>query len=382
MKDKHKLKIGILGGGQLGKMLSDPAHRLGLDIHFLDKDRSFPAGANNANFEIGDFTNYDDVIQFGEDKDIISVEIEKVNTAALETLAKAGKKVYPQAHLLNLIKDKGTQKQFYADNGFPSSDFKLYEGSEAIIDKVEQGEISFPFVQKARTDGYDGKGVAIIQGSEDFSKLMDVPCLVEECVDIEMELSVIVARNPSGEIKSFPVVEMVFHPTANLVEFLCSPARISEDVEKKCTVLAEHLAEKMSIVGLLAVELFLAKDGRILVNEVAPRPHNSGHQTIEGNVTSQYEQHLRTLLDLPLGDTKNRHASVMLNILGEEGHTGIARYEGFEDLLSVSMVYPHLYGKLMTKPFRKMGHITILGDSLEETIEKANSIKEKLKVVT
>ncbi len=382
MKDLHKRKIGILGGGQLGKMLVTPAHRLGLDVSLLDKDNSFPAYANNSQFVFGDFTNYEDVVRFGKDKDVVTVEIERVNTEALKYLESQGVNVYPQSDKLELIKDKGLQKAFYADNNFPTAPYVLVDSKEELIEKTRLGSIQFPFVQKARKDGYDGKGVAVIKSSEDMIKLLDGPCVIEEAVNIDKEISVIAVRNPSGDVKVFPVVEMVFHPTANLVEFLCSPARIPEDKSEEAYTLAKSLIKKMEIVGLLAVEMFLNKEGQILINEVAPRPHNSGHQTIEGNVTSQFEQHIRAILDLPLGDTSNVQASVMLNILGHPDYTGDAKYQGLEKLLDESGVYPHIYGKKITKPYRKMGHITLTGTNLDEVINKAERIKNLLNVIS
>ena len=375
-------KIGILGGGQLGKMLCQEASKLGIRLHILEKDDTFPSAGVCPDITYGDFKNYDDVLAFGRAMDVITVEIEAVNTEALHQLEKEGKSVFPQPALLELIKDKGDQKQWYADHNIPTSPFELYGNADTIQNAVKAGKWSIPFVQKSRRDGYDGQGVKVIRSLEDLNDLLDCPCLLEELVDIDKEISVIVARNPSGEIKSFPVVEMEFHPTANLVEFLFSPSQITEIQKKQATQIAEIVAEQMGIVGLLAVELFLTKSGEILVNEVAPRPHNSGHQTIEGNVTSQYGQHLRAILDLPLGDPSLRGASVMVNILGDPYHTGPAYYEGLADSLKISGANIHLYGKAMTKPFRKMGHATIVDTTLESAISKAKILKSTLKVIS
>jgi len=375
-------KIGILGGGQLGKMLCQEASKLGIRLNILEKDDTFPSAGVCPDITYGDFKNYDDVLDFGRKMDVITVEIEAVNTEALHQLEKEGKSVYPQPALLDLIKDKGDQKSWYSEHQIPTAPFELFGNAESVRDAVKAGKWSIPFVQKSRKDGYDGQGVKVVRSEEDLIELLDCNCLLEELADIDKEISVIVARNPSGEIKSFPVVEMEFHPTANLVEFLFSPSSISKAHMDEATQLAEKIASNMGIVGLLAVELFLNKSGEIWVNEVAPRPHNSGHQTIEGNITSQYAQHLRAILDLPLGDCALRGASVMVNILGEPEHKGLAHYEGLPESLKISGANIHLYGKKMTKPFRKMGHATIVDPSLEAAKEKAKQLKSILKVVT
>ncbi len=378
--NKIDKKIGILGGGQLGKMLLEASIPLSLDITVMDQDPNFPAGSHTDKFHVGNFNNYDDVIQFGMDKDIISIEIEAVNIDALYELEKQGKSVFPQPHILEIIKDKGLQKAFYYKNELPTSAFKLFNNREEILQAVLQEEISIPFVQKSRKDGYDGKGVFVVKSIKDLENLFDVPSLVEDLVDIESEIAIIMSRNPSGEIKSFPAVEMQFHPTANLVEFLFSPSKLSAEIIKRAESICHELMNKLDIVGLLAVELFVTKSGEILINEVAPRPHNSGHHTIEACQTSQFSQMLRAILDLPLGDTSLRSPGVMINVLGEPRHTGPTYYEGLDQILSESGVHPHLYGKKITKPYRKMGHITVIDDSLTEAIEKANRIKKVLKV--
>lgn len=375
-------KIGILGGGQLGKMLCQEASKLGIRLHILEKDDTFPSAGVCPDISYGDFKNYDDVLAFGRKMDVVTVEIEAVNTEALHQLEKEGISVFPQPAILDLIKDKGDQKSWYIDHDIPTVPFELFGNADTVRNAVKAGKWSIPFVQKSRKDGYDGQGVKVIKSLEDLNEILDCPCLLEEMANIEKEISVIVARNQSGDIKSFPVVEMEFHPTANLVEFLFSPSEVSKDIKERATELAETVAEKMGIVGLLAVELFLTKTGDILVNEVAPRPHNSGHQTIEGNVVSQYGQHIRAILNLPLGDTSMRGASVMVNILGEPGFQGPAYYEGLDESLKISGANIHLYGKAVTKPFRKMGHATIVDSSLEGAIEKAKKLKSTLKVIT
>jgi 5-(carboxyamino)imidazole ribonucleotide synthase len=381
-KNKLDQKIGILGGGQLGKMLYQAGSRLGLDISILEKDATYPAATVCPNFFCGDITDYDDVLRFGQQMDIITIEIENVNVAALQSLEKAGKKVYPQPALLKIIKDKGKQKMFYEGAGFPSSEFSIYKNKGEVLKEIEEGRLSIPFVQKSRTEGYDGKGVQAIHSKDDLELLLDGGTLVEDMVYIAKEISVIVARSSSGKIRTFPLVEMQFHPTANLVEFLFCPSSISENKSTEAQKLAVNIAECMGIVGLLAVEMFETKDGEILINEVAPRPHNSGHHTIEACVTSQYEMHLRAILDLPLTSTELIRPAVMVNILGEPGYSGHAVYQNIEECLAIDGVYPHIYGKKETKPYRKMGHVTIVNENIHQAIEKARYIQKTLKVTT
>lgn len=378
IKSLSALKIGILGGGQLGRMLVQAAGNLPFDIELLEESIDFPAPQIWPNFKKGSFKSYDDVVAFGKDKDIISIEIEAVNLEALYELERLGVKVYPQPHNLAIIKDKGLQKQYYKDAGFPTSDFKLYKNAQAIKQAILDNEIKIPFVQKARTDGYDGKGVQVIRHIKDLVELFDVPSVIEVLVDINKELAVIVSRNQKGEIKSFPVVEMVFHPTANLVEYLICPSKADKEHQERSIRIAEALATKMQIVGLLAVELFLDTSGEILINEVAPRAHNSGHHTIEANITSQFEQHLRSICNLPLGNTALIKPAAMANLLGDSEHTGVAVYDGLEDCLEIPDSYIHLYGKQITKPFRKMGHVTAIAEDTDQAIAKAKWVKEKL----
>jgi 5-(carboxyamino)imidazole ribonucleotide synthase len=370
-----KSKIGIIGGGQLGKMLAEAASPLSLDISIMDVDRSFPAGKVCTQFFEGDFSNYTDVMRFGEKMDVITIEIETIDTEALKELEKMGKKVWPQPHIIELIKDKGLQKQFYKTNNFPTASFQLYNEKAQLLDEIQSGKRSIPFVQKLRKDGYDGRGVHVVRHKKDLESLLDGACLTEEMADIDKELAVIVARSSDGETRCFPVVEMEFHPTANLVEFLFCPPSIPQETIVKSIRLATDLAVKMNIIGLLAVELFLTKSGELLVNEVAPRPHNSGHHTIEACMTSQYEQLIRILAGLPLGSTELMTPAVMINILGAEGHTGDACYPGLRDVMSIPGVFPHIYGKKYTKPHRKMGHATIIHKDLNEAKKMAHSVK-------
>ncbi|SKB33199.1 5-(carboxyamino)imidazole ribonucleotide synthase [Daejeonella lutea] len=370
------LKLGILGGGQLGRMLIQESINFNITTHVLDPDADAPCKDLCNKFVKGSLTDYQTVYEFGKGVDLITIEIEKVNVDALEQLENEGVLVYPQSRVIRLIQDKGVQKQFFKENDIPSSRFQLIQNRT----ELKNVEFSLPFIQKLRKDGYDGRGVHPVRSTADLDAAFDAPSLIEDWVDFEKELAVIVSRNEDGEIKTFPCVEMEFNPEANLVEFLISPSTLPEEILKKADELAVKIAQDLKIVGVLAVELFLTKDGEILVNELAPRPHNSGHQTIEGNYTSQYEQHLRAIFNLPLGDTRSISNAVMINLLGEKGFEGPAEYEGLNNILKIDGVYVHLYGKKLTKPFRKMGHVTILDDDREKAIEKAKFVQTTIKV--
>tara|TARA_B100000795_G_scaffold63518_1_gene42817 strand:- start:1899 stop:3029 length:1131 start_codon:yes stop_codon:yes gene_type:complete len=365
-------KLGILGGGQLGRMLIQEAINLDVHISVLDPSENCPCAELANSFTLGSFHDYETVYNFGRTVDVLTIEIENVNTDALLALQREGKTIYPKPENLVIIKDKGLQKAFYAEHGIASSDFKLITAKSEITE--------FPIVQKLRTGGYDGRGVQVLKSAEDLDKAFEEPSVLESLVDIEKELSVIIARNPAGEVKTFPIVELEFNPQANLVEFLFAPAVISDEVEKKSFALAQEVVTALDFVGILAVELFLTKDGEVLVNEVAPRTHNSGHHTIESCHTSQFEQHMRAVLDLPLGNTELISPAVMLNLLGEEGFTGAVKYEGIAEVLARKGVTIHLYGKADTKSYRKMGHVTIVSDTLEDAKDVALQIKKELKV--
>jgi len=371
--NSKEFKIGVLGGGQLGRMLIQEAINLNLHIHIMDPDQNAPCASIAQTFTCAAITDFDAVMEFGKDKNLITVEIENVNIEALERLEKSGVQVYPQPHVLKIIKDKGTQKQFYKKNGIPTSPFVIFDSAQELMN----ASIELPAVQKLRTGGYDGKGVQILK---DAKSSFDAPHLIENLIDFEKEISIIVARNDKGQISTFPSVECEFNPEAHLVEFLFSPAEISQEIENKAKEIAADLIEKIDMVGILAVEMFLTKSGDILVNEIAPRPHNSGHHTIECCETSQFAQHLRAILSLPLGSTALIQPGAMINLLGEKGHTGTAIYGGLSDLLDHDNVFPHLYGKEQTKPFRKMGHITITGKTLKEVKETAEKIKDIIQI--
>jgi 5-(carboxyamino)imidazole ribonucleotide synthase len=371
-------KIGLLGGGQLGRMLLQAAIDLDFEISCLDPDAEAPCHQMAKHFVQGSFQDFDTVYAFGQSHDVISIEIEHVNIEALERLESEGKRVYPQPHILKMIQDKRLQKQFFKNHGFPTADFVLIDSAEEIRD-----HLSFlPAFNKLGKGGYDGRGVQLIQNESDISKGFNEPGLLEKAVNFSKELAVIVARNAKGEISAFPAVEMVFHPVHNLVEFLVSPAEIPEEIEKKASKIAIDLIAQLGLVGILAVEMFLTADGEILINEIAPRPHNSGHHTIRANETSQYEQHLRAISGLALGETTSNCFSGMLNLLGEDGFAGPVQYEGLHAILSIPGVHPFLYGKKITKPFRKMGHVTILGDSRMEIEEKAEKVRNLIRVIS
>ena len=372
------LKLGILGGGQLGRMLIQQAINYNVTVKVLDPDREAPCRKLCDEFVIGSLSDYETVYNFGKKTDLLTIEIEKVNVDALEQLEKEGVLVYPQPRIIRLIQDKGLQKQFFKENDIPTAKFQIISSP----DELKNTHIHFPYIQKLRRDGYDGKGVYKVLDETYLDKAFTAPSLVESMIDFEKELSVIVARNENGEIKTFPLVEMDFNPQANLVEFLISPSTLHFEIQQEAAQIAAKIAQNLKIVGLLAVEMFLDKHGKILVNELAPRPHNSGHQTIEGNIVSQFEQHLRAIFNQPLGDTACLNNAVMVNLLGAEGFEGPAIYQGIEKVLKCPGVYIHLYGKALTKPFRKMGHVTIVDPDREKAIETARFVQKTLKVVS
>ena len=353
---------------------------MNFNLHFsiLDPDKNAPCKFLADRFQNGSLMDFKTVYEFGKKVDLLTIEIEHVNTDALEKLEKEGVKVCPQPKIIKTIQDKGLQKLFYQKNKIPTSEFRLIDSKADIAFTKEL----IPFFQKIRKGGYDGRGVQSIRSKKDFASAFDQPSVLEKEVDIRKELSVIVARSKKGEIRTYPAVELDFHPEANLVEYLYSPARISSGIEKKAEQIAHKVAESLKIVGLLAVEMFLTKDGKILVNEIAPRVHNSGHHSIEANVTSQFEQHLRAILNLPLGSPAMKMPAVMVNLLGEPGHEGVAKYKGLEKVLGKDGVGVHLYGKRFTRPFRKMGHVTVVDNNLKTAKEKAKFVKKNLSVIS
>jgi len=372
-------KLGIIAGGQLGKMLVLAASNWDVKTFILDTDDHCPASTCCTGFVKGNQLDYDAVIRFGGMVDMITFEIENVNIAALQKLKSQGKKIFPDPDALAIIQDKGLQKEFYQSNQIPSPQFSLFKNKADLIAALENGSISFPFVQKLRKGGYDGKGVALIRSQNDFKNLLEGASLIEKLVEIQTEISVIVARNLKGEIKCFPVVEMEFNE-ANMVEKLICPSSLDEKILQQANEIATQLIASLNLCGLLAVEMFVDKNNVVWVNEIAPRPHNSGHHTIESVITSQYEQLLRAIFNFPLGSTQLKMPSVMINLFGEPDYEGPVKYEGLTDCMKIEGVKIHLYGKKITKPFRKMGHVTVLATTMEEAKIKAGIVKQILKV--
>lgn len=372
----NHFKLGMLGGGQLGRMFIQEALNYDIHVHCLDSDPEAPCKHLATTFTQGSLKDFETVYQFGKNKDVVTVEIEHVNVEALQKLEAEGIKVFPQASVLKMVQDKGFQKQFYKENNLPTADFQLIDNKETLK-KLNK---AFPYVLKWRKGGYDGKGVQIMRSDADFELLVDTPYVIEEMVPFTKELSVIVARNEQGKCVVYPTVECEFNPQINLVEFLFTPAEISPEIEKQAQQLALQVIESLSMVGILAVELFLTNSGELLINEIAPRPHNSGHHTIECCFTSQFEQHLRSIINAPLGSTKLITPGVMINLLGEAGFEGPAYYENLNTVMEIEGVSVHLYGKEFTKPFRKMGHITVFGDDLVELKKTGRKVAKELKI--
>jgi 5-(carboxyamino)imidazole ribonucleotide synthase len=374
------LKLGIIAGGQLGKMLIQEASKWDIISYVMDKEENCPASSIASHFIKGDHTNFDDVYRFGKQVDVLTFEIENVNTEALKKLQTEGHRVVPDPSILELIQDKGLQKAFYHDRGIPTSPFRLCDTKEEILEQIAAKVITYPFVQKLRKGGYDGRGVAVIENETELSKLLPGASIVEQKVAINKEISVIAARNGKGQISCFPVVEMTFDPQANLVDKLLCPSSITAAQSERALQIASEIIGLLNMEGLLAVEFFIDNEGQVIVNEMAPRPHNSGHHTIEGIITSQFEQHLRAILNLPLGSTCVKLPSVMINIVGSEGEHGPVMYEGLTESMAIDGVKIHLYGKKITQPFRKMGHATILSSTLEGALKKAEQVKQLIKV--
>ena len=374
--------LGILGGGQLGKMLLYTTRKWDIKTSVLDPKEDAPARLACDSFTKGDLTNFQAVYDFGKKVDVLTIEIEKVNVKALEKLAQEGVKVYPQPHVLKTIQNKCLQKKFYKSHNIPTASFEEFKTLNQVKEAVIMGELSFPFVWKSAEMGYDGYGVSIVHSNKEIESLNSGPCLIEELVHVEKELSVIVCSRPQGEMVHYPVVESEFHPTANQVEYVLCPARISGEMAKKAVEVALETAKAYGQIGLLAVELFLTSEGDILVNEVAPRPHNSGHYSIEASYTCQFEQHIRAVLDLPLGKTASKIAAVMVNLVGKKGYTGPVVYKNIDQVLGIKGVIPHIYGKKETRPFRKMGHVTIIHPKIDTARKMAAQLKETLSVIS
>jgi len=376
------MTIGILGGGQLGKMVLDVSNRWGLKVFVLDPNDDCPSSKLCSKFFIGDLMDYDTVVEFGKNVDLVTIEIENVNVEALKFLESEGKKVYPQPRVIEIIQDKSKQKEFYTKNEIPTSSFRICNGIEELKTLISKGDLSFPFIWKASKMGYDGYGVNKIFNNKDLEKLNDSHCIIEELISIKKELSVMVSSRKSGEIINYPVVEMEFNKISNQLEYIISPAQISHEIKMKSEKLASDVAEKFKISGIIAVEMFLTTENELLVNEVAPRPHNSYHFSIEGSYTSQFEQFLRAILDLPLGSTKSLLNSVMVNLVGEKNSKGIVVYKNLDQIIGIEGVNPHIYGKFETKPNRKMGHVTIINQDVNKAKILAKEIKETIIITT
>jgi len=377
-----QFKLGILGGGQLGKMLLYNARKFDIYTSVLDPSDEAPCKIASNEFYKGDLMDFDTVYNFGKHVDVLTIEIENVNVEALKKLEREGIKVYPSAKTLETIQNKAKQKLFYVDHNLPTAEFSRFAYKHEIITAIEHESLSFPFVWKSAQFGYDGNGVKIVRNDSDLKSLPNVECITEKVVPFKNELAVIVARNVKGHVKVYPVVEMEFHPEANQVEYVICPARISKEVALKAELIALKASAAFKHVGLLAVEMFLTKDDQILINEVAPRPHNSGHHTIESSYTSQFEQHIRAILDLPLGNTKSKVGGIMVNLVGAEGFEGDVVYQNIEEIMEMDGVTPHIYGKKQTRPFRKMGHVTIVHKDINEARKIAEEVKKKIKVIS
>ena len=375
-------KLGILGGGQLGKMLLYTTRKFDIHTCILDPSPEAPSKLACNEFFVGDLMDYDTVYNFGKKVNTLTIEIENVNVSALEALEKEGITVFPSAKTLETIQNKAKQKLFYNDHNLPTAPFKRFAFTDEIHTAIEHDTIKFPFVWKSAQFGYDGTGVKIVRTVADLEHLPNVECITEALVPFKNELAVIVARSKKGNVRVYPVVEMEFHPEANQVEYVLCPARVSKDIAKKAELIALKTSKAFEHVGLLAVELFLTQDDEILINEVAPRPHNSGHQTIEASYTCQFEQHIRAVLGLPLGSTENKLSGVMVNLVGAEDYTGEVIYKNIENLMEMDGVTPHIYGKKETRPFRKMGHVTIVNSNINTARKLAQKVKESIKVIS
>ena len=375
-------KLGILGGGQLGKMLLSDTRKFDIQTYVLDPSDEAPCKIACNQFFKGDLMDFETVYNFGKKVDVLTFEIELVNLEALTKLEDEGLKVYPSPKTLKLIQNKGIQKDFYSKNNIPTAPFKRFDDLKSLMIEILDANIEFPFVWKCTEFGYDGNGVKVIRQISDLDNLPNVECIAETMVPFKNELAVIVCRNPSGEIKTYPVVEMEFHPEANQVEYVICPARIDDKVAEKARTIALQVSEKFNHVGLLAVEMFQTENDEVLVNEVAPRPHNSGHHTIEASYTSQFENHLRAILNLPLGNTDSKVAGIMVNLVGEEGFSGNVIYENIEKIMAIDGVTPHIYGKKQTRPFRKMGHVTIVNEDMAEARKIAEEVKNSIRVIS
>ena len=375
-------KLGILGGGQLGRMLLAETQKFDIHTAVLESNKNAPCAAICNEFVVGNLLDFDAVYNFGKKVDLLTIEIENVNLDALDRLEAEGLKIFPKPKDLRIIQSKAIQKKFYLKHQIPTAAFDHFEYFKELKQSYENKSITFPFVWKAARFGYDGNGVKVVRNIEDLNRLPNEECITEELIPFKNELAVIVARNEDGETKTYPVVEMEFHPEANQVEYVICPARIDSEIAKKAREVALKVVNDLDFIGLLAVEMFQTKEDEILVNEVAPRPHNSGHYSIEASYTNQFEQHLRSVLNLPLGSTTSKVAGIMVNLVGEEGFSGQVIYQNIEKIIKIEGVTPHIYGKKETRPFRKMGHVTIVNSDIDVARKIAQKVKETIRVIS
>ncbi len=374
----NMLKIGILGGGQLGRMLLQAAVNYPVITHVMESDPECPAAHLCHQFTRGDIRNFEDLYRFGKGLDGISIEIESVNVEALEKLESEGVQIYPGPSALRIIRDKILQKQFYKEHDIPTAPFHITQNR----DELKKHDGFFPAVHKIGSGGYDGRGVQIITDPNGLGKGFDAPAVLEKKVDIHKEISQIIAINTKGQTAIYPAVEMIFNPMLNLLDYQLSPAEIPQQTLWRIEAIALKVVKDLKTPGIFAVELFIDKTGNVLVNETAPRVHNSGHHTIEANYSSQFDMLWRVMLDYPLGNPKHIVPAAMVNLIGSEGHSGEAQYEGLDEILKMENVFLHLYGKKETRPGRKMGHVTILGADKSDLVYKAKSIKQQLRITS
>lgn len=369
------LKLGIIGGGQLGKIMSQKAKKMGFHVTILDPTFNCPAAQVSDKHIMGGFYDKEKLEQLVQETHVTTFELEHVDTSILKELYEHGHNIHPSPYVMELIQNKYEQKKLLDEKGIPVPTYKNIENIEDLK------AFGFPVVQKTKLGGYDGQGVQVLKREEDITtKAIQAESFIEEMVDIDKELAVIVARNIEGEIKCYPVVEMLFDERVNICDSVMAPARISKEIEEMSLEICKKSIEALDGVGIFGVELFLTKKGEIQVNEIAPRPHNSGHYTVEACATSQFEQIIRAVTNLPLGSTKLISPAVMVNLLGEQGYEGEPFIEGIHDALEIPELSFHFYGKSFTKPFRKMGHITVLDDDINKALEKANKAKDILKI--
>ncbi|MES2850359.1 MAG: 5-(carboxyamino)imidazole ribonucleotide synthase [Bacteroidota bacterium] len=373
----NQFRLGMLGGGQLGRMFIQEALNYDVHVHCIDPDQNAPCKNIAASFQVGSLMDYETILAFGADKDVITVEIEHVNVEALSDLEKAGVRVFPQPKVLSIVQDKGLQKQFYKTNQIPTSDFIITNN----LAELNEQESFLPAVHKVGEGGYDGKGVQLLKTKHDTAKGFDAPAVLEKMVTIEKEIAMIVAVDNAGDMVFYPAVDMVFDHDLNLLSHQISPAHIPDKIFWRVEAISIAVVKALQSPGIFAVELFIDKQGEVYVNETAPRVHNSGHHTIEANYSSQFDMLWRIMLDYPLGSTEAILPAAIVNLLGADGYSGTAYYEGLEEVLKIPNSFVHIYGKKETKPGRKMGHVTVLSKEKQELIHQVNRIKSTLKVI-